>query len=192
MKLTTNEVHHLLRNRKSVFPLQFSNQPIDRAELMEILESANWAPSHKLTEPWRYKVFFGDGKKKLGTFMAEKYRSLTPLADFSISKYEKLKKNPIKSGCVLAICVQMDPAKRVPEWEELAAVSASVQNLWIAASAHDIGGYWSTPSLIEYLGELVPLNVGEKCIGLFYMGHYAPFETNRKRGPIAQKLTWIE
>jgi nitroreductase len=88
--------------------------------------------------------------------------------------------------------MQLDPAKRVPEWEEMAAVAASVQNLWIAASAHGIGGYWSTPDLIQHLGDIVPMNNGEKCIGLFYMGHYAPFETNRKRGPITQKLTWIE
>jgi nitroreductase len=192
MKMTIDEVHQLIRNRKAVYPQQFISKPIERHILLELLESANWAPTHKLTEPWRFKVFYGAGQKKLGTFMAEKYRASTPLADFSISKYEKLKTNPVKSGCVLAICLQVDQQKRVPEWEELASVAMAIQNLWLAASAYGIGGYWSTPGLIEHLGELVPMNVGERCIGLFYMGYYEPFEANRKRGPITQKLTWIE
>lgn len=192
MKMTIEEVHRLLRERKSVYPQQFINKEIPRQLLLDILESANWAPTHKLTEPWRYKVFVGEGRKKLGTFLAEKYRAVTPAGDFSIARYEKLKTNPQKAGCVLAICLQVDPQKRVPEWEELAAVAASVQNIWLSAYAQGIGGYWSTPDLIQHLGELVPMNTGERCIGLFYLGYYAPFETARKRGSIHQKLTWVE
>lgn len=186
------EVHQLLRNRKSVYPPSFLDKPIERKVLEEILESANWAPTHKLTEPWRFKVFTGSGKKKLGDFMAEKYRALTPQDDFSISKYEKLKTNPTRSGAVLAICMQVDPSGRVPEWEELAAVSCAVQNIWLAASAYQIGGYWSSPGIIDYFGELIQLNAGEKCIGLFYMGYFKPFSTNRKRSPISEKTTWIK
>jgi Nitroreductase len=186
------EVHQLLRNRKSVYPPSYLDKPIERKVLEELLESANWAPTHKLTEPWRFKVFLGNGRKKLGTFMAEKYRSTTPMDDFSITRYDKLKTNPVKSGAVLAICIQLDDQKRVPEWEELAAVSCAVQNVWLAASAYQIGGYWSTPDIIDHLSELVAMKAGEKCIGLFYMGYYKPFAANRKRSPISEKTTWID
>ena len=186
------EVHALIRNRKSVYPKQYSNKEISREILEELLESANWAPTHKMTEPWRFKIFHGESQKKLGTFMAEKYRSITPMDDFSLVRYEKLKTNPQKAGCVLAICVQRDFEERVPEWEEVASVSCAVQNIWLAASAYGIGGYWSTPSIIEHLEELTSFNTGEKCIGLFYMGYYQSLDANRKRGLMSEKLTWVK
>ena len=186
------EVHNLLRTRMSVYPPQYVDKPIQKAVLQEILETANWAPTHKLTEPWRFKVFTGKSKKKLGDFMAEKYRKSIPMSDFSIREYEKAKMNPVRSGCVMAICVQRDPEARVPEWEETAAVAMAVQNIWISATAHKIGGYWSSPKFIESMHELVSMNAGEKCIGLFYMGYYKPTPVNRKRTPIEQKLSWYE
>lgn len=190
--MNTEEVHKLIRSRMSVFPPQFTEKRIDKTVLLEILESANWAPSHRMTEPWRFKVFTGNGLKRLGDFMAESYRKSTPKDEFSLVKYEKMKNNPRKSGAVIAICMQRDPDKRVPEWEEIAAVSCAVQNIWLALRAHEIGGYWSTPNkTMEEIGELVSLNTGEKCLGLFYMGYHKPFPTNRKRNSIEQKVAWL-
>ncbi len=190
--MNLEEVHKLIRSRKSVFPPQFVDKKIDKKVLSEILESANWAPTHKLTEPWRFKVITGNARKKLGDFMAESYRKSTPTDQFSLVKYEKMKTNPRRSGAVIAICMQRDPAERVPEWEEVAAVACAVQNIWLAASSYNIGGYWSTPSLIDKLDDFFAMNAGEKCIGLFYMGYYKPFPSNRKRGSVEQKITWIE
>lgn len=190
--MNTEKVHELIRNRKSVYPPQYIDKEISKETLEEILESANWAPTHRLTEPWRFKVFQGASQKTLGTFMAEKYRSITERDDFSLVRYEKLKTNPQKAGCVLAICFQRDPMERIPEWEEIASTACAVQNIWLAASVYGIGGYWSTPDLIEHLDELTPLNKDEKCIGLFYMGYFDPFEGNRKRGAMSDKVTWVK
>jgi len=190
--MNTEKVHELIRNRRSVYPPQYIDKEISREILEEILESANWAPTHRLTEPWRFKVFHGASQKKLGTFMAEKYRSTTPKDDFSPVRYEKLKMNPQKAGCVLAICLKRDQEERIPEWEEIASVACAVQNIWLTSSAYGIGGYWSTPGIIKHLDELVGMNKGEKCIGLFFMGYYEPFEANRKRGVMREKLTWVD
>ena len=176
----------------SVYPPQYIDKPIDKETLLKILESANWAPTHKLTEPWRFKIFQGDAKKKLGDFLSEPYRGSISQENFSLVKYEKMKANPVKASCVLAICMHRDPDERLPEWEELAAVAAAVQNIWISSSAYGIGGYWSSPPWIENLSQHVRLNDGEKCIGLFYMGYFEPMQTNRKRGDVNEKLTWIE
>jgi nitroreductase len=186
------ELHHIIRNRKSVYPKQFTSREISKEILDELLESANWAPTHRLTEPWRFKVFHGEGRKKLGTFMAERYRRETVLEDFSISVYEKLKNKALQSAAVIAICMQRDARERVPEWEELAATACAVQNLWLAASVYGIGGYWSTPSDKDHLHEIVSLNQGERCLGFFYLGYYEPFDSARRRGPVSEKVEWIE
>lgn len=190
--MTIDEVHALLRHRKSVFPPDYLPQPIADEVLWQLLENANRAPSHKLTEPWRFKVIKGAALKRFGNFMAEKYRAVEPMASFSISKYEKLKTNPQRAGAVVAICLRRDPKERVPEWEEVAAVAMAVQNMWITAAAYGLGAYWSTPELMIHFPEFCPLDEGERCIGLFYIGYTTPNSKPTPKGPIADKVVWLD
>ncbi len=185
-------IHRIIEQRKSYYPPQFLPKEIPRSVLEALLKSANQAPTHKLTEPWRYKVITGPARKRFGEFMSEKYRSITPTPEFSIAKYEKIKTNPQKSGALFAICMQRDPKKRVPEWEEFASVAMSVQNVWIACSAYGIGAYWSSPGLIEYFGEFQELAEGERCIGIFYMGYIGREVSGPIKKPIEDKVIWIE
>ena len=189
--MTIEEVHALLQNRRSVYPNQYLEKVIPDQLIKNILENANWATTHKLTQPWRFKVMKGEVQKKFGIFMAEKYRSINELESFSVAKYEKLKMNPQKAGAIIAICMQRDPKNRVPAWEEIAAVAMAVQNMWITASAYGIGAYWSTPDLLEHFGEFEPLEDGEQCIGLFYMGYANIPNAHPPRTPMDEKVKWL-
>ena len=60
------EVNKIIRGRRSMFVAQFKeNDPVDDAIIEEMLENANWAPTHKLTQPWRFIVYTGEGLKKI-------------------------------------------------------------------------------------------------------------------------------
>ena len=48
---------NIIKNRRSVFPQQYNTKPITRDTILQVLEAANWAPTHKKTEPWRFKIF---------------------------------------------------------------------------------------------------------------------------------------
>ena len=189
--MTIEEVHSLLQNRRSVYPDQYLNKLIPDQLIKNILENANWAPTHKLTQPWRFKVIKGEVQKKFGVFMAEKYRSINELESFSVAKYEKLKMNPQKAGAIIAICMQRDQKNRVPAWEEIASVAMAVQNMWLTATAYGIGAYWSSPALLEYFGEFEPLYEGEQCIGLFYMGYANVPNVRPPRTPMEDKVKWL-
>ncbi|GAB4229422.1 MAG: hypothetical protein Tsb0034_01000 [Ekhidna sp.] len=188
--MRVSNINQLIRARRSVYPKQFTDQPISNEIIHELLVNANHAPTHRLTEPWRFKVFTGNGKKKLGAFLASKYKE-TALA-YNESKYQKTLQNPQKAGAVLAIILHRDPQERVPEWEEYAAVACAVQNIWLALSQYGLGGYWSTPGYAAHLGELTPLKENEKCIGLFYLGYCEPSDKVILKGPIENKVDWIE
>ncbi|WP_420316280.1 nitroreductase family protein [Ekhidna sp.] len=185
-----SKINETIRKRRSVYPLQYINKPIPKEILLELLLNANHAPTHRLTEPWRFKIFTGEGKSKLGNFLADKYIEITP--EFSHSKSEKIRTNPIKAGAVIAIIMHRDPAERVPEWEEIASVSCAVENIWIALEQYGLGGYWSSPLLCKFLGEHVNLQENEKCIGLFYLGYCEPSDRIILKKPIEEKIEWIE
>ncbi len=189
--MTIEEVHQLIRSRRAVYPAQYKPKVIPDQLIKNILENANYAPTHKLTQPWRFKVIKGVKQKEFGVFMAEKYRSLNIGELFSVAKYEKLKMNPQKAGAVIAICIQRDLKNRVPEWEEIAAVSMAVQNMWLTASAYGIGSYWSSPGLLEHFSEFESLAPGERCIGLFYMGYADQPKVSPPRTSIEEKVKWL-
>jgi len=191
MSMTPTEVSQLIRKRRAIFPKSYLNQSISKEIIEEVLENANWAPTHRLTEPWRFKVFTEAGVEKLAQYMGTFFKENTSAEQFTQEKYEKSMENPRRSACVIAICMKVDPEKKIPEWEELASVAMAVQNMWLTCTAYDIGSYWSSPRAALEGNEFLGLEAGERCLGLFYMGYHTMPEVPGKRTPIAGKVEWI-
>ena len=183
-------IFDLIQKRRAVFPAQYNKKPIAKVDLHRILEAANWAPTHRKTEPWRFKVMTGEAKARLGDFLTEKYRSHTPQP--KKMKIKKLTENPRRAGAIIGICMQRDLQERLPEWEEVAAVAMAVQNMWLCCAELGIGAYWSSPSLIQYMDEFFDLNVGERCLRFFYMGYSDEPPGPGDRTPYEDKVVWIE
>lgn len=182
-------INKTIRSRKSVYPPQYIDKQIPREIIMDLLENANHAPTHRLTEPWRFKVFTGSKKDELGIFLADTYKKTA--ASFTQVKYEKIPKNVGKAGAVLAIVLHRDPDERVPEWEEVASVACAVQNLWIGCEQHGLGGYWSSPAYASELGNFISLKENETCLGFFFLGYFQPTNNVVKKKPIEEKITWF-
>ena len=57
-----------IKSRRSIFPVHYNKKSIKNEDLELILEAANFAPTHKKTEPWRFKVLQNDYKIKFANF----------------------------------------------------------------------------------------------------------------------------
>lgn len=180
----------LIKSRRSIMPNQYNKSIIEDSDINLILEAANWAPTHKKTEPWRYKVLKNQIKDDFGKFLAKKYKESTP--NFANFKYNNFIEKTKKSSVIILICMQRDPNESLPEWEEIASVSMSVQNMWLMATNLKIGAYWSSPRLINFIDEFIPLEKGESCLGIFYMGKYDDRTFLRKPRPIDDKVKWFK
>lgn len=183
-------IFDLIKNRRSVFPAQYIDKSIVKSDIERILQAANWAPTHKKTEPWRFRVLQGASKERLGQFLAAKYEKVE--ARPKQMKVKKLLENPTKAGAVIAICMQRDPLESLPEWEEIAATAMAVQNMWLCCTEMGIGAYWSSPGLIKYMDEFFEFKEGERCLGFFYMGYYDGELPEVTRKPIEDKVVWID
>jgi nitroreductase len=180
-----------IKNRRSIFPPQFNENEISATEITVLLEAANCAPSHFKSEPWRFKILHSiESKKAFAEFISETYKN--KVAKFSETKYKKLQGLPLKSAAVIAICMQRDEKERMPEWEEIAAVSMAVQNLWLQATEMNMGGYWSSPELIiKEIHHFFELDKKQSCLGFFYLGKHDTPLVDKKRGNIEEKTTWL-
>ncbi|WP_159023451.1 nitroreductase [Formosa sp. L2A11] len=183
------ELKQIIQNRRSVFPDQYNSKPISKQVIMELLEAANWAPTHKRTEPWRFKVLEGETKINLGVFLAEKFKETAD--KFSEFKYNKIKRNSKNAGAIIAICMERDPEESIPEWEEVAATAMAVQNMWLTATDLGLGAYWSSPGLIASIGEFFTLKPNEKCLGFLFLGYYDGPNPERTPNPIEDKVEWL-
>ncbi len=186
-------IREIIRNRRSVFPPQYNDKPVSKEFIKTLLENANYAPTHRLTQPWRFKVVQGETKDRFGTFLADTYTDITSDESFSPFKYKKIINNCKSASAIIAICMQRDPKERVPEWEEVAATAMAVQNMWLTCTESTVGCYWSTPKLIEYVGDFFDFEEEERCLGFFYLGNYDDeLEiTDSKRESIDNKVMWL-
>lgn len=192
MSISTADLGELLRRRRAIFPKAYlPERPIDRTILEQLLENANWAPTHKRTEPWRFQVFHSpESRDSLGDYMSEFYRQNTPPEAFSEEKMIKNGENPRRSGAVIAIILHRDPTESIPEFEEIAAVAMAVQNIWLSCTALGLGSYWSTPRAALEARDFLGLAPNERCLGLFYLGWHEMPELPGKRGDVMEKTIW--
>ncbi len=187
------DINGVIRNRRSIFPPMYNDIPVPKEFIQTLIENANWAPTHRLTEPWRFKVVLGDAKDRLGVFLSDTYTDITSNEDFSPFKHKKIIDNCKSANAVIAICMQRDPKERIPEWEEIASTAMAVQNMWLTCSANNVGCYWSSPGLIKYVSDFFDFEEGERCLGFFYLGNYNQEDNMAsKRSPAQSKTTWLE
>lgn len=201
LKLPTNRValrlagaNGLIRRRRSIKPEAMSDEPVETWVLGNILENANWAPTHGLTEPWRFKVYEGAAREKLAALLQQVYRETTPANQFRQDKCDGLREKVLLAPVVLVICMKRH--ERIPEIEEIAAVACAVQNIHLTAAAAGMAGYWSTPAFVytEPMREALGLGEKDRCLGLFYLGwpKDATHWPEGRRQPIQEKLEWLE
>lgn len=193
MNATENNKH--IRNRRSVYPKQFEGGEVSRETILEILENANYAPNHKRTQPWRFRIFVDKGLQRLADFQADLYkRKSEALGNFEESKFEKLKTNPLKASCIIAISMKRSDAELIPEIEEIVAVGCAIQNIYLSLSPYGLGGYLSSGAgtyeeeTLKFLG----LEESDKVIGFFYIGNYHGPVENKIRKPLGERVTWVE
>ncbi|MEO9966120.1 MAG: nitroreductase [Reichenbachiella sp.] len=186
------QVSHLIKNRRSIFPKNYSGERVADEVIMEMLENANWAPTHKMTEPWRFTVFCDEGIESFADYQAERYLKSAgkkPDAD----RLKKLKSKPLM--CSHIISIGMKRNKSVPKMEEVAAVAAAVQNMHLTATANGVGCYWSTGGVTYDKKAKAFFELGDKdlLMGFLYIGiPKADKWPIGKRKSIDKKVRWIK
>ncbi|MDH5397089.1 MAG: nitroreductase [Cyclobacteriaceae bacterium] len=192
--MNPKEVSELLRTRRSIFPGNYTGEKVDDAIVEEMLENANWAPSNKRTEPWRFKVFTAAGLTTLAEFQSNLYKELAEKkGTFNEKTYNMLSTKPLKASHVIAIMMKRDEKESVPEVEEVEAVAMAVQNMYLTATAHGIGCYWGSGG-ITYLEEAKPffgLGKTDQLLGFLFIGHPKATPETGKRNPIQDKVEWV-
>ena len=188
-----NDLFEIVRHRRSVGLSRMSPEPIDLDYVRQMLEAANWAPNHGLTEPWRFTVFSGEARRPLGEAFAEAYRQLNPGDSFSAEQQERQRERPLQAPVWIAVTMHRDENPKMPEWEDLVAVGCAVHNMHLMAYAFGLGAKWSSGKVSNHphVAEFVGVRAPSRLLGFFYVGRVLGEWPDCQRSPIEDKVKWV-
>ncbi len=194
MKFNLSEITELIRYRRSIAPEQYSDRKVHREQVELILTNATWAPTHGMTQPWRFKVFMEEGRKKLTDFLPELYKSESTVEQFKQFKYDRIKERTEKVSVIILICLERDKSGKIVEIEETEAVACAVQNMMLTCTAYGLGCYWSSPKYIytKQMNAFLKLDEADKCLGIFYIGYPQNQWPTSHRKPLEYVAQWID
>jgi nitroreductase len=162
------------RTRRTIKPDKMdSGREVDRGLLLEILEDANWAPTHGLTRPWRFHVFVGDGRFALGDALISIYDRITPSGEVRPEKRSKLRSNCEQAPVIIAVAARVEPNGKISALDEICATACAVQNLLLSSHQRGLGSFWSSAAAgcsVEFLAWL-GLDSTHHALGLVYLGY---------------------
>jgi nitroreductase len=185
-------ISDIIKSRRSIKPAKMNGKRIPDEQVKEVLQLANWAPTHGRTEPWRFIVYAGDKVKEFCYQHAELYKALTPVKNFEQGNYDKqLHYGDLASHLIIAI-MQRGNSPKIPPLEEIAATAAAIQNILLGATAAGITSFWSTSGMTHHLAmrDFLKLKKEDIVMGILYFGYSDEQMEGKRQTSMEEKITW--
>mmetsp|Transcript_8091 Transcript_8091/g.12397 ORF Transcript_8091/g.12397 Transcript_8091/m.12397 type:complete len:280 (-) Transcript_8091:868-1707(-) len=181
-----------IRNRRSVFPKQWLKDAptLDKSIIQSLLDAAIWAPYHgrnfNAQHPAKFIIlgkeamvkmqemtiqYYDENWKEVGKFgTQEEYTHWRKITQGEITG----RWDPCSYMIAIVMRRQTGP-KRLPEWEEAAAVAAATQNMHLQSTKFpQLACYWSSwhgaVRDSKEMKEFLKIEAEDKCMGFFMVG----------------------
>ena len=186
------DVLEAIRTRRSIGRVRPEAPP--REVIERILDAAVCAPNHYLTEPWRFIVLTGAAREPLGA--AQEAALRRTLDDPDDPRHQpalaKERAKPLRAPVVIVAAIEPSQNPKAVPLEDIAATSAAVQNLLLAAHAEGLAGMWRTgetaysPEVKAALG----LSEHAQVLGIIYLGYPDREQPPAPRSPRQPRVIW--
>jgi nitroreductase len=147
---------------------QYGSEPVSETVVRELVDLVRWAPNHKLTNPWRFRL--------LGPATRAQIDELVPEAEVM-----KLRRAP-----TLLLVTALPSEDPVLAQEDLLATAAATYGLLLAATARGLASYWRTPACFREAAvrDALGLATGEVVIALVHLGPPVTEPPAKERAPV--------
>jgi nitroreductase len=133
---------------------QYGPQPVSDETLRALLDLARFAPNHKLTQPWRFRV--------LGPSIRAQIEALA-------GEQEAVKLRRAPTLVLATAALSGDP---IADEEDLLATACAVYAILLGATARGLASYWRTPKGLREPELRTALQLGgdERVVALIHLG----------------------
>jgi nitroreductase len=183
-------IFEFLAARRSVKPDRLAAPGPTPEQLRQILTVGTRVPDHKKLAPWRFIVFEGDARKRMGEVFAkacETEESQPP----SHVRLELERGRFLRAPLVVAVVSSIKPRPGAPEWEQILSAAAVCFNTCLAANALGFGTSWITEWIAysKTVREALGLKESERIAGFIYMGQPMEKPDERERPAVDALIT---
>ncbi|CAN7607034.1 nitroreductase [Rhizobium sp. LjRoot30] len=177
--------------RRSIPAFQMRDPGPSKSELEEILRLASRVPDHGKLAPWRFVVYRGEERVRIGEELLKLRLEVEPNLSDELIEVERTRFT--RAPAVVAVVSTAAPHFKIPEWEQLMSAGALCLNLLIAANAHGYVSNWLTEwfAFDARAYPLLGVKPGEKVAGFIHIGSsdFPPVE--RPRPDLGEIVSWV-
>lgn len=165
------DVDALIRARRT--HKQYGAEALDEATVRDLVEVARWAPNHKLTNPWRFRLLGAETRRRIDELVPEQ-------------EVLKLRRAP-----TLLLVTAVPSEDPVLAGEDVQATAAAVYALLLAATARGLASYWRTPGCFREpaVRDALGLDPREVVVALVHLGPPASAPPAKERAPVDEVFT---
>jgi len=145
-------------------------EPAPNQEIIrQVIQAGMTAPDHGKLSPWRFKLFLGEDRQKLGEAFV---KAAQQKGKNSPSDQERYLAMPFRAPLVIMVVARLQEHPKIPLSEQCLAVGACVQNMQLALQAFSFGCIWRTGEMAydsvvkEHLGLLSK----DEIVAFLYVG----------------------
>lgn len=177
--------------RRSIPAFQMSEPGPTTAELEQILTLAVRVPDHGKIAPWRFIVYRGGERVRIGEELLA--MALQKKPDLSEEMVNVERTRFTRAPVVIAVVSTAAPHVKIPEWEQVMSAGAVCLNLLMAANAVGFVSNWLTEwfAYDERAHPLLGIRPGEKVAGFIHIGSTTFPATERPRPALSDLVTWV-
>lgn len=201
------DLTRIIKTRRAI--RRYQNKSVSKAQIIQLLDLARWAPSAHNRQPWRFAVLTQPAdKSRLAQAMGDRLRQdrtadgdpLDEIERDVARSYARITGAP----ALILVCLSMvdmdiypDPERNHKEWVmAVQSVSMAAQNMWLAAHSEGLAMGWLCAPLFvpELVRDTLRLPADWEPLGLMTLGYPADREAAGKvktRRPLEENVMWI-
>lgn len=183
---------------------KFRDKPISQKDMIDIIQSGIKAPSSKNRQPWKFVVIQGDAKKEMinvfhrGIEREENNTALLPHSKQHIASAKHTIDIMAEAPVIVfvvnslgkSIMEELTTEERVSEICNIQSISASIQNMLLAATEKGIGSLWICDIYFAYPELCKWLDCDGQLIASIAFGYPNEFPKERPRKKIEDTIEW--
>lgn len=174
----THDLYETIRRRRDV-RAEFTGAPVPESVLGRILAAAHAAPSVGLSQPWDFVVVRDRGLREQFHAHVRRERDVfaATLDGEAAARFARIKIDGVLES-TLSVVVTYDPRRGGPAVlgrhaiadTGLYSVCLAIENLWLAATAEDLGVGWVSFYREDFLRELLGIPPAVRPVAWLCLG----------------------
>lgn len=189
------DLYEAIKGRRSI--RRYRNEPVLKEKVQRILEAANWAPSGINEQSWEYVVVGGELKDRIGEYYGNLTEGNLPPPEARTERQKFFAGWAKTLGGAPLVIVALMPMEEMAGRRKmgLESVSASFENLLLAAYAEGLGTCWMTGPVWgsgEEIKSILGLPADREVVAITPLGYPDEAPVQPRLDPqLERKVQWI-